>query len=205
MCGNEYSYRLFFRALGAPAGLRARVETLAPFEAELLHDAHQIEEMLTRTAEGVMVVVGPAEAQPILPLLLNLRRAVATLPVGPLALEDNVTGEVASDHHDDPIQQGVRAGIAFRVVGESTLARLPKLAGPEENVDFARTRTGGDKAAVPAPLHRLEARSVLHRHHQPAEARVGFAFRFAGEAVRGHELRQAFRADDQRKRKVCVS
>src|SRR5205814_10211908 len=137
--------------------------------------AHQIEEMPSRTAERVMIVVGPAEAQPVLALLLNLRRAVSTLPVGPLALEDNVTGEVASDQPDDPIQQSVRAGIAFRIVGESTRARLPKLVGLEECLDLARTRAGRDKAAVPASFHQLEAGSVLHRYHQPAEARELFA------------------------------
>ena len=69
---------------------------------------------------------------------------------------------------------------------------------------MARAHVGGDIAAVPAPLHRLEARSVLDRHHQPAEASEGFAVRFVGEAVRSHEIREAFHADNQRNRKVRV-
>ena len=83
--------------LRAPAGFGAGVVALAFGKAELQQELHQVHEMLARAAEGVMVVVAPAEAEPVLAMLLNPRGAVAALPIGALGLEEELAGQVASD------------------------------------------------------------------------------------------------------------
>ena len=80
--------------LRAPAGVLARVEPLAEEEAEGLEHADDAREEPPRAAEGVVVVVRPAEAEPVLPLLLDPGGTVARLPVVALGLEDEVARQV---------------------------------------------------------------------------------------------------------------
>ena len=90
--------------LGAPAGLGAGVVTLAFGEAELEQEVHQVHEVRAGAAEGVVVVVAPAEAEPVLAVLLDARGAVAALPIGALGLEEELAGEVASDEAQDAVE-----------------------------------------------------------------------------------------------------
>src|SRR5205807_8804254 len=55
-----------FENLSAPTGLRASVIAFPPFEAELFQRAHEIDKMFARRAEGMVIVIGPAESQSVL-------------------------------------------------------------------------------------------------------------------------------------------
>src|SRR6185436_11069050 len=52
--------------LRAPARFAARVEALALLKAELVQKSDQIHEMPARAAEGVMIVIAPAQPERIL-------------------------------------------------------------------------------------------------------------------------------------------
>ena len=55
-----------------------------------------------------MVVVGPAQAEPVLPRLLHLGGVVPRLPVVALDLEDQVAGQVARARQlDDALERGL--------------------------------------------------------------------------------------------------
>ena len=81
----------------APAGLRAGVVPLTAFESEQFQRAHQLNEMLARIAERMMIVIAPTQAEFILARFLDLRRAIATLPKLAFTSEHYVTGEIASN------------------------------------------------------------------------------------------------------------
>src|SRR5262245_11871301 len=90
--------------LRPPSRVLAGMEPLAQLEAEAFEHADDPREESPRAAEGVVVVVRPAEAEAILAHLLRPGRPIAALPVVALDLEDDVTGQVAPDLLDDPIQ-----------------------------------------------------------------------------------------------------
>ena len=64
---NHDSGGRLFEHLGPPAGIAAAVETFAALEAKLLEDVDQPGEIAAAGAIGMMVVIGPADAQPVLP------------------------------------------------------------------------------------------------------------------------------------------
>src|SRR5689334_22303584 len=109
--GNDAFHRLL-QNLRAPAGLRAGVVTFAPLEAEFLQHAHEIDEVLARAAKGVVIVVCPTKSELVLARLLDLRGAIARLPVVAFLGEDRVTGKIASDKADDLVDHRVSAAKA---------------------------------------------------------------------------------------------
>jgi hypothetical protein len=80
--------------LAPPAAVLARVEALAEDEAQGLEHADHAWEEPPRASESMVVVVRPAEAEPVLTLLLDPGGTVARLPVFALGLEDEVTRQV---------------------------------------------------------------------------------------------------------------
>lgn len=70
--------------LRAPTGFRAGVVALAFLEAEFEQKFDEIDEIFARAAEGVMIMVAPAEAELILTAFLDLARAIAVLPISTL-------------------------------------------------------------------------------------------------------------------------
>jgi len=91
--------------LRTPAGLRAGVEALTQGEAEFFPEGDQLREVFAARAVGVVIVVGPAEAQFILAGLLELGGAVAALPVFSLGGEEEVAGPVLADVFDGGIDE----------------------------------------------------------------------------------------------------
>src|SRR5262245_53800096 len=79
--------------LRAPAGLATRVEALPKLETQDLPHGNESAEVLPRTAVSVMVVVGPAKPQAILPLLLHLGRPVSPLPELALGRKEQIAGQ----------------------------------------------------------------------------------------------------------------
>ena len=115
--------------LGTPARVCAGVEPLAELEAQPREHAHDAREEPSRAAEGMMVVVGPAQPEPVLPGLLDARGGVARLPVLALGLEDQMAGQVGRARQlDDPLQGRLRSrSNPFGVVVEPTPARPPEV------------------------------------------------------------------------------
>ncbi len=76
----------------------------------------------------MVVVVGPAQAEPVLPVLLDARGGVARLPVLALGLEDEMAGQVGRTRElDDSLQSVLGRGEPFGVVIEATPARPPEV------------------------------------------------------------------------------
>jgi len=114
------------------SGFPASVIALAFGEAQLQEELHQIHEMLARAAEGVVVVVAPAQSQPVLAVLLDPTGAVAALPVGALSLKEELAGEVAPDEANDAVQSLISRLEPFGVFGEVAGARAHKFSGLDD-------------------------------------------------------------------------
>src|SRR5260370_42674184 len=94
-----------FEDLGAPAGVGAGVEPLSQHESQPREHRHDAREELSRTAECMMVMVGPAQAEAILSRFLDPRGGVARLPVFALDLEDEMASQVGRARQlDDAIE-----------------------------------------------------------------------------------------------------
>lgn len=104
--GNNSLDRLF-EDLRAPTGLRTGVVTFPAFEAEFLQALHQIDEMIARRAERVMVVIRPAEPKAVLAAFLHLRGTVAALPIEALLGKDHMACPVSSNAAHKFVKQGV--------------------------------------------------------------------------------------------------
>ncbi len=76
----------------------------------------------------MMIVVGPAESEPVLTRFLDPCRTVARLPVEALGFEDKVTRQVArAGSFDDLLERGF-SGVEPRVVVvESSSSAVPEL------------------------------------------------------------------------------
>src|SRR5207302_6699125 len=122
----------------------------------------------------------------ILPLHLELRRAIASLPVRALAIEDEVTGQVAPDHSNNSIQRGVRVRVSLNILRENARTGVPKLAGLQKRFHLAGPRFGRQKAAITMTLNRLEPRPLVLRYEETTQARERPAFRFATPPVHVH-------------------
>ena len=100
-----------FEDLRAPAGLFAGVEAFAELEPEGLENPHEAGEETARASEGVMIVVGPAEAEAVLAGFLDLSGSVAGLPVMAFGFEDEMTGEVWRARELDDAIEGLIGGV----------------------------------------------------------------------------------------------
>lgn len=88
---DDAAIRLF-EHLGSPAGGLSRVESFAADEAQLLQDRHERCECFAAGSVRVMVMIGPAKAEAILPRFLNAGGTVSRLPVLAFALKEQVAG-----------------------------------------------------------------------------------------------------------------
>ena len=70
-----------FHHLCSPSCLRARVKSFPPYESEFFEGENHAAEIIPGTTEGMVIVVCPAESEPILPLFLILRSAITAFPV----------------------------------------------------------------------------------------------------------------------------
>ena len=108
--------------LRAPAGFAAGVEALAQDEAQFLPHAHEVLEVTARGAIGVVVVIGPTQAEAILAGFLHLSGAVFALPVFALGGEEQITGAINADLGDGGIQQAMGPGETDLVILELPIA-----------------------------------------------------------------------------------
>ena len=56
--------------------------------------------MRARATQSVMIMIGPAESQFVLATFLNLRRAIAPLPISAFLGKDHVASKVTSEQRD---------------------------------------------------------------------------------------------------------
>src|SRR5690242_10576699 len=108
-----------------------------------------------------MVVVGPAESQRVLALLLKLSRPVAPLPVNALAFKDYVARQVASNQGQHLVQGGLCVVIALSIVLEEALPGMPKLMRFEQGLDRARLRICPDVAVITTAFDRFEPNLIF--------------------------------------------
>ena len=85
-----------FEDLRRPSRRAPGVEAFAKLEAQPREHADHSGEEPPGAAERVVVMVGPAEPEPVLAGLLHPGRRVPRLPVFALGLEDQVARQVAS-------------------------------------------------------------------------------------------------------------
>src|ERR1035438_4899082 len=103
----------------------------------------------------MMVMIAPAQAEPVLAVLLNPRGGVAALPVGALGFEEQLAGHVASDQAKDPVEGLMGGTDAFRVAGKYTPPRPPQFAGLDKVPKFIALEWRGHKSKVGSALDRL--------------------------------------------------
>src|SRR5438067_10565312 len=113
--------------------------------------------MLARRAVSVVVVVGPADAELVLPGLLGLGGAVAALPVFALCAKEQVAGAIDADVMNGRVDQAI--GVLKCVFHPREAARAP--AERLLVLEHERRLVGGDgwrlKAAVAVALDGREA------------------------------------------------
>jgi len=63
----------------------------------LAQERYDIHEVWARTAESVVIVITPAQAELILPPPLDARRAIAAFPVFPLLRKEQLACQIVSD------------------------------------------------------------------------------------------------------------
>ena len=114
--------------LGTPARVSAGVEPLAELEAQPREHPHEPREEPPGATEGVMVVVRPAQPEPVLPGLLHPGGRVARLPVFALGLEDQVTRQVGRARQLDDALEGRFGGVeSLGIVVEPPAPAAPEV------------------------------------------------------------------------------
>ena len=151
--------------LRAPAGFRPSVVAFTLGKPQLQQEHHQVHEVRAGAAEGVMVVVAPPEAEPVLALLL-----IATLPVGTLGFEEQLASQVASDQVQDPVEGLTGGSDAFRVAGKHSPSRPPQFPGLDNVPQFLAPERGGHESEVGPALDRLQLCPVFLGHCDAAIA-----------------------------------
>ena len=142
--------------------------------------------MFARAAEGVVIVIRPAESQFVLTPPLNLRGAVAPFPKRALLGKNDVAREVASDQREHAPHQCVCLAKAFRVIDKDPLSRLPKIVGFENAVGVLRCLR--HVTTVAAPLDYFEACLILIRNDDVPKAGERFSLRLGSNPMRTHEI-----------------
>ena len=176
--------------LGSPTGLGTCVEPLSRLEAKGLQDLDEQGESGTRTAKGVMVVIGPAEAQAVLSCLLDLAGSIAALPMSPLGCEsdpgcgipthlgDQFSSQSERLFHASPLvvePTGTgrpalrRIQITHRIVGRHSHRQVPGVPAPFDNQELLAIRFPGHGATVGAEDSALDRRRDVMHHQKPGD------------------------------------
>ena len=150
-----------------------------------------------------MVVVGPAQAEAILPRFLSPRRRVARLPVVALDLEDQVARQVGRARQLDHALEGRLGGVeSLEIVIKPPAPRLPEVAcrqGVACRVrlhsplagQLARKRL---EAQIAPPLDHGQRRSLARHAADPVRAHR-IAGHLQAQVVGAGKVRHAFDLD----------
>src|SRR2546423_15215055 len=112
--------------------------------------------MLARGTEGVMIVIGPAKAEPVLTPLLDLRGTIAPLPISPFFCKNDVTGQVLPNQSNHAIQGGIQQPVTFLVtLTDDSHPCFPKLMRFKNALDLSGCCFGRPISAIAAPLNRF--------------------------------------------------
>src|SRR5208283_5075812 len=124
--------------------------------------------MLAGTAEGVMVVIAPAQAKPILAMLLHSPGAVAALPVSALGLEEQLASLVTPHQVEDPVQGLMGGADPFGVAGKHTPACPPEFLCFDDVRQFIALEGSGHEPTVGTALDRFQLCPVFFGHSDAA-------------------------------------
>ena len=91
--------------LGTPTGVESRIEPLATDEAESFQERDQWREARAARTIRVVIVIGPAEAESVLPSLLYSSRLVATEPVVALGGEEQLARAISPQVGDRGVHE----------------------------------------------------------------------------------------------------
>jgi hypothetical protein len=191
---HDPAHRLF-GDLGAPAGFSPGVKALALVEAEPLKKIHQVGKVCAGAAERMVIVVAPAEPEPILPTFLHLRGAVARLPTPPLFGEEEVTGGGAIDGREHEIELRERVPHAVGVFSKIATSGAPEFAGAQDTPDLLGRWFRHDEPAISESLDRHQGRAAILSDHGATQSGAKLALDLRSQVVRGDEICEYFRAD----------
>ena len=117
-----------------------------------------------------MIVIAPAQAEPVLAMLLHSPGAVAALPISALGFEEQLAGQVTPHQVEDPIEGSVGGADAFRVAGKQTPACPPEFLCLDDVRQFIALERGGHEPAAGPALNRLQVGPVFFGHYDAAIA-----------------------------------
>ena len=129
--------------LRAPARLASGVEPLAALETEVFEKRDQRREARAARTVRVMIVIGPAQPQRILPRFLNPSRPVASQPVLALGDEEQLARAVSTQIEDRRIDElpGVSEPVGIVIEIAAAQAQALQMAGDLRQRDnFIRVR-----------------------------------------------------------------
>src|ERR1700736_6488841 len=112
-----------FENLSAPACLCPREVTFPLLKPELEEEGHQVRKKSAGGSKGMMIVITPAEAQRILPTLLELACPIARFPVEALLRKEKVAGDVGTGEIDCLFLELQRMGQPLGVINEISFPR----------------------------------------------------------------------------------
>src|SRR5207249_4597020 len=160
---NHDSGDRLFGNLGAPAGFTAGIIAFALFETEFFQKSDEIGEMLARAAEGMMIVIAPAQPETILPLFLEPGRAIELLPIVTLGFEKELAGKVASDEVHRTREDSIGRLDALRIAFGMPRPRTPQLFCFDDVRAFALPQWRWNETSVRAAFDRFEPCAILFR------------------------------------------
>src|SRR6266704_1374818 len=108
----------------------------------------------------MMIVVGPAQSEPILAHLLCLPRSIALLPISPLFRKNDVASKVPSNERKHSIECRLQMTITFLVIVKDPATSLPNLVRLQ-NGRGRITTAFENVAAIAAPLDRKQPGAIL--------------------------------------------
>jgi hypothetical protein len=164
-------------------------------EAKLEQEFDEIDKMFARAAEGVMIMVAPAEAELVLTVFLYLACAIAVLPVGALGCEEKFARKIATDKFEALVDDFDCDAEAVSIVGEKAGTSLPQFFGFNDGAELVEIERGRNESAVGMAFDGFEPSAIFFGEDSAAIAREGFAFNLCRKIMSGDEIGDEFRME----------
>ncbi len=137
-----------------------------------------------------MVVVAPAQAKPVLAMLLNPCGLIAALPIRPLHLEEELARRITPHQVQHAIEDSVRCLEPFRVLGEQPRTRQQKFARLDDGFEFAGLERGRNETTIGPAFNGFEPGAVFFGYENAPIPRIRFSLRLARQMVAGNKIGQ---------------
>ncbi|MCA9101765.1 MAG: hypothetical protein KDA63_11470 [Planctomycetales bacterium] len=162
-----------FEHLSSPAGLLAGIEAFAARKTERLQHLDEQVEAVATGAEGVVVVIGPAEPQLLLEGVLNTGCVIATHPVGAFGGEKQVAGSRGAQVVDRGLDNLSGMGKAFTANGEVSSARSKGLSMRVRRANLLLCFVRTFEATPTVTFHGHECHVIVTRNFDAAQGAAG--------------------------------